>query len=63
MKKLETVLLGLLMLIVVFPGIARAEIKIGVLAKRGATMAMAKWKATGNYLSSQLGDGNGRSIG
>ena len=56
MKKLETVLLGLLMLIVVFPGIARAEIKIGVLAKRGATMAMAKWTATGTSLSSQLGE-------
>ncbi|MEN8258282.1 MAG: PhnD/SsuA/transferrin family substrate-binding protein [Thermodesulfobacteriota bacterium] len=55
MKKLGAVLLGLILL-VVFAGAAQAEIKIGVLAKRGATKAMAKWKATGDYLSAELGE-------
>ncbi len=40
----------------VFAGSAAAEIKIGVLAKRGAAKAMQKWGATGEYLSSQLGE-------
>lgn len=55
MRKLVTVLLGL-MLIAVFTGVAHAEIKIGVLAKRGASKAMMKWKATGDYLATKLGE-------
>ncbi len=55
MKKVGAILLGLI-LMVVFAGAAQAEIKIGVLAKRGATKAMAKWKATGDYLSGKLGE-------
>lgn len=55
MKKLGTTLL-VLMLFAVFTGVAQAEIKIGVLAKRGASKAMAKWKATGDYLSTKLGE-------
>ncbi len=31
-----------------------AEIKIGVLAKRGATRALAQWKQTGTYLTKML---------
>jgi two-component system sensor histidine kinase TtrS len=34
---------------------AEAEIKIGVLAKRGAPKCMKKWGATGAYLSEKLG--------
>ncbi len=55
MKKIGAVLLGL-MLLVAFASSAQAEIKIGVLAKRGATTAMAKWKATGDYLTAKLGE-------
>lgn len=55
MKRLGTAVLGL-MLLVVFAGVAHAEIKIGVLAKRGASKAMMKWKATGDYLSSKMGE-------
>ncbi|MEW6594018.1 MAG: phosphate/phosphite/phosphonate ABC transporter substrate-binding protein [Thermodesulfobacteriota bacterium] len=35
---------------------ARAEIKLGVLAKRGAPQAMAEWGPTGEYLSGKVGD-------
>lgn len=55
MKKIGVALLGLVLL-VVFAGAAQAEIKIGVLAKRGAATAMGKWKATGDYLSAKLGE-------
>ena len=37
-------------------GSAVAEIKIGILAKRGAAKTMQKWSATGDYLSSTLGE-------
>lgn len=33
-----------------------AEIKIGVLAKRGANRVISQWKATGTYLSEKLGE-------
>ena len=39
-----------------FAGPAVAEIKIGVLAKRGAVRTMQKWGATGEYLSRKLGE-------
>jgi len=55
MKKNSVALLGLVFLFV-FVGIAQADIKIGVLAKRGTTTAMAKWKATGDYLTDKLGE-------
>lgn len=55
MKKLGTVLLGLILLIT-FTGTAQAQVKIGVLAKRGASKAMMKWKATGEYLTAKLGE-------
>lgn len=35
---------------------AQAEIKLGVLAKRGAPQAMAEWGATAEYLSGKVGD-------
>ncbi|MGV1099828.1 phosphate/phosphite/phosphonate ABC transporter substrate-binding protein [Thiovibrio sp. JS02] len=35
---------------------AQAEIKIGVLAKRGAPQAMTDWGPTGEYLTGKLGD-------
>lgn len=38
-----------------FATYAKADIKIGVLAKRGAPKCMKKWGATGAYLSKKLG--------
>ena len=35
---------------------ALAEIKLGVLAKRGAPQAMAEWGPTGEYLTAKLGE-------
>ncbi|MFZ5776404.1 MAG: phosphate/phosphite/phosphonate ABC transporter substrate-binding protein [Thermodesulfobacteriota bacterium] len=35
---------------------AQAEIKVGVLAKRGAPQAMTEWGPTGEYLSAKLGE-------
>jgi len=35
---------------------AHADLKIGVLAKRGAPEAMKKWGATGSYLSEKMGE-------
>ena len=37
-------------------GSAQADLKIGVLAKRGAPEAMKKWGATGAYLSAKMGE-------
>ncbi|MDH4320108.1 MAG: phosphate/phosphite/phosphonate ABC transporter substrate-binding protein [Desulfobulbaceae bacterium] len=39
-----------------FVGNAHADLKIGVLAKRGAPEAMKKWGATGAYLSAKMGE-------
>lgn len=39
-----------------FANTSQADIKIGVLAKRGAAKAMKKWGPTGEYLSAQLGE-------
>ncbi len=55
MKKIGSVLVGLLLLFL-WVGAAQAEIKIGVLAKRGAIKAMTKWQATGDYLADKLGE-------
>lgn len=35
---------------------ARAELKLGVLAKRGAPQAMTQWGPTGEYLSAKMGE-------
>ncbi len=37
-------------------GVARADIKIGVLAKRGAPQCMQQWGATAEYLTHKLGE-------
>jgi two-component system sensor histidine kinase TtrS len=58
MKKMAR-MAGLFCLAVVFSvsclAIARADITIGVLAKRGAPTCMMKWGATGAYLTQKLG--------
>ncbi len=54
MKK--TVVLALIAILLVGAAAsAFAEVKIGVLAKRGAPKCMQKWGATGAYLSDQIG--------
>ncbi len=54
-KKLGMMCLALLMSAIFTAG-AQAEMKIGVLAKRGAPKAMQKWGATGAYLTGKLGE-------
>ncbi|MCK5193302.1 MAG: phosphate/phosphite/phosphonate ABC transporter substrate-binding protein [Desulfobulbaceae bacterium] len=39
-----------------FSETSKADIKIGILAKRGAAKAMKKWGPTGQYLTEQLGE-------
>ena len=46
----------LLLCAVVLPGDARAEVKLGVLANRGAPECMKQWGATAAYLSTKIGD-------
>ncbi|HPF69202.1 MAG TPA: phosphate/phosphite/phosphonate ABC transporter substrate-binding protein [Candidatus Krumholzibacteria bacterium] len=50
-------LTALVLTVAVFcaPTDARADVKIGVLAKRGAPKCMQQWGATGEYLSGKLG--------
>jgi phosphate/phosphite/phosphonate ABC transporter binding protein len=50
------ILAALVLVAAIAPEHASAEIKIGVLAKRGAPKCMQKWGATGAYLSEQLGE-------
>lgn len=40
----------------VFAGTTLADVKIGILAKRGAAKAMKKWGVTGKYLTRELGE-------
>ena len=58
MKKIVRVT-GIIFLAMVFCvsffSYAKADIKIGVLAKRGAPTCMKKWGATSAYLSEKLG--------
>ncbi len=54
-KKLGILLLACFVA-VLFSGQASAELKVGVLAKRGAPHAMKQWGATGAYLSEKVGD-------
>jgi len=53
---MEKVVAFAVLLLFVFAGGASAEVKIGVLAKRGAPKAMKKWGATGAYLTEKIGD-------
>jgi phosphate/phosphite/phosphonate ABC transporter binding protein len=46
----------LLLCAVVLPGDARAEVKLGVLANRGAPECMKQWGATAAYLTTKIGD-------
>ncbi len=56
MKKLMIFLTLLVFVAVTLPQGALAEVKIGILAKRGAPKCMQKWGAMGAYLSEQVGD-------
>jgi two-component system sensor histidine kinase TtrS len=56
MKKILSIALATLIVASLAGGaLAADDIKIGVLAKRGADKCLAKWGATGEYLSAQLG--------
>ncbi len=56
MKKLMILLILVAFVAVIIPQEASAEVKVGVLAKRGAPKCMQKWGALGAYLSEQVGD-------
>lgn len=57
MKKTMMALSILLFLAaIVLPGAAVAEVKLGVLANRGAPECMKQWGATAAYLSGKIGD-------
>lgn len=43
-------------LVLLFASSALAELKVGVLAKRGAPHAMKQWGPTGEYLTSKMGE-------
>ena len=55
MKKIGIMCLALLAS-VMFVGGAQAEIKIGILALRGAPKVMEEWAATGEYLTAKMGE-------
>lgn len=56
MKKQFLAILAVTLFFLVCIGQANAEVKIGVLAKNGATKAMKKWGAMGEYLTSKIGE-------
>jgi len=59
MKKIPQLMLAFgaaFVLQVALAGLAHADFKIGVLAKRGAPQCMKKWGATADYLSQKLGE-------
>jgi two-component system, LuxR family, sensor histidine kinase TtrS len=57
MKKYWAIpVLIMMVAVMVLPTQVQAEVKIGVLAKRGAPKCMQKWGPTGAYLTEQLGD-------
>lgn len=59
MKHLSRICLSFLLLIlfsVSFASSSSAEIKIGVLAKRGANRAISQWEPTAHYLSEKIGE-------
>ncbi len=47
--------LAMVLVVLCAPAQGLAQVKIGVLAKRGAPKCMQKWGATGEYLSGKLG--------
>lgn len=55
MRKLTLTLLFVALVAMLIPQSALADMKIGVLAKRGAPKCMQKWGATAKYLSDQGG--------
>ncbi|MFC1835807.1 hypothetical protein ACFL2Q_13945 [Thermodesulfobacteriota bacterium] len=55
MKKLMIVLLSVALLIL-FSVSAFAEIKIGILAKRGPEVVKQRWTDLGNYLTEKTGE-------
>jgi two-component system, LuxR family, sensor histidine kinase TtrS len=55
MKKI-VVLLSVILSMILCLSSASGDVKIGVLAKRGAAKCMQKWGDTGAYLSEQLGE-------
>ncbi len=55
MKKKHSIVLGIIS-IILMATFAYGDVKVGVLAKRGAVKCMKKWGATGAYLSEQLGE-------
>ena len=56
MKKLMILLILVAFTATILPQNAMAEVKVGILAKRGAPKCMQKWGALGQYLSEQVGD-------
>ncbi len=55
MKKITILLLLVTFVAMMVPQGAFADVKIGVLAKRGAPKCMQKWGALGKYLTEQMG--------
>ncbi|HIJ79572.1 MAG: phosphate/phosphite/phosphonate ABC transporter substrate-binding protein [Desulfobulbaceae bacterium] len=55
-KKKNGMFFFVLAMTLLFTTVAQAEIKIGVLAKRGPEKAMSQWGPTGAYLSAKLGE-------
>ncbi|MBU8922521.1 MAG: phosphate/phosphite/phosphonate ABC transporter substrate-binding protein, partial [Bacteroidales bacterium] len=56
MKKIMIFLVLMVFVAVNLPQGALAEVKVGILAKRGAPKCMQKWGAMGAYLTEQIGD-------
>ncbi len=56
MKKLAILLTLAIFVAVSLPHTSFADVKIGILAKRGAPKCMQKWGALGAYLTEQLGE-------
>ena len=55
MKKLVVLLTLVALVAMIIPQAVQADVKIGVLAKRGAPKCMQKWGATAAYLTEQIG--------
>ena len=56
MKKLMILLALVAFVVVSLPQGAFADVKVGILAKRGAPKCMQKWGALGAYLTEQIGE-------
>lgn len=55
MRKITITLLLMALMAMLIPQISLADVKVGVLAKRGAPKCMQKWGAMGQYLTNQMG--------